>query len=373
MKTIIKRTAVGVALFFAIIILYLLLWPVKIDPAAWTPPEAPALTGVYAENDHLNHVEILAEGYYGPEAIAIGNDGYLYTGLLSDGRILKISPDGKIIEVFAQAGVPAGLKFDAEGNLIVADATMGLLSVDRNGTVSVLTNQVDGVPINFADDLAIASDGTIYFSDASTKFSYADFIADLFEHRPNGRLLLYDPKTGETSVLLEQLYFPNGVAIEPDENYLLFCETSKYRVQRYWLKGDQAGHVDVFIDNLPGFPDNITFNGTDTYWLALTAGPKSRAATDPILPKPFMRKILWRLRNFMPDSSPGEGYIIGLDLDGNVKYTLQDPKGEFYPNTTSAIEANGILYLGSHINEGIGKIPIPKIAGNNFNSNHQSK
>lgn len=360
MKTILKRTALGIALFFAIIILYLLLWPVKIDPAAWTPPEAPELSGVYAENTLLSGVVKLAGGYYGPEAIAIGNDGYLYTGLLSDGRILRISPDGKIIEVFAQAGVPAGLKFDAGGNLVIADATLGLISLDLTGNITTLTNEVDGSPINFADDLVIASDGKIYFSDASVKFPYSEYMADLFEHRPNGRLLVFDPKTGETSVLLEQLYFPNGVAIEPDESYLLFCETSKYRVQRYWLKGDKAGQVDVFIDNLPGFPDNITFNGTDTYWLALAAGPISRAATDPILPKPFIRKILWRLRNFMPDSGPGEGYIIGLDLDGNVKYTLQDPKGEFYPNTTSAIEANGMLYLGSHMNDGIGRIPIPE-------------
>ncbi|TVQ10081.1 MAG: SMP-30/gluconolactonase/LRE family protein [Bacteroidetes bacterium] len=360
MKTILKRTAMGIVLFFAIIILYLLLWPVKIDPAAWTPPAAPELSGVFTENNLLSGVEKLAGGYYGPEAIAIGNDGYLYTGLLSDGRILRISPDGKIIEVFAQAKEPAGMKFDAGGNLIVADATMGLLLVDRNGTVSILTNQVDGVPINFADDLAIASDGKIFFSDASTKFPNSEFMADLFEHRPNGRLLVFDPLTGITSVLLEELYFSNGVTIEPDENYLLFCETSKYRVQRYWLKGDQAGQVDVFIDNLPGFPDNITFNGTDTYWLALAAGPKSRAATDPILPKPFLRKILWRLRGLMSDSGPGEGYILGLDLNGNVKYNLQDPDGEFYPNTTSAIEANGILYLGSHMNDGIGKIPIPK-------------
>ena len=69
MKQILKRVALGIALVFTIIVLYLLLWPVNIDPAAWTPADAPALTGVYAENDHLSRVEKLAEGYYGPEAI----------------------------------------------------------------------------------------------------------------------------------------------------------------------------------------------------------------------------------------------------------------------------------------------------------------
>ena len=205
MKKILKRVVLGIALVFAIIIIYLLLWPVKIDPAAWTPPEAPALTGVYAENDYLSRVEKLAEGYYGPEAIAIGNDGYLYTGLLSDGRILRISPDGKSIEVFAQAGKPAGMKFDTRGNLVVADASLGLISVDKAGNITTLTSHVDGIPINFADDLVIASDGKIYFSDASSKFSHKDFIADFLEHRPNGSLLVYDPDTGETKTLLKNL------------------------------------------------------------------------------------------------------------------------------------------------------------------------
>lgn len=358
MKQILKRAVIGMAVILAIIILYLFFWPVKIDPAALTPPEAPALTGVYAENDHLSRIEKLAEGYYGPEAIAIGNDGYLYTGLLSDGRILRISPDGNSIGVFAQASEPAGMKFDARGNLIVADATLGLLSVDMNGTVSVLTNQIDGVPINLADDLVIASDGKVYFSDASVKFSFAEYFADIFEHRPNGQILVYDPQTGITSLLLDDLYFPNGVALDPDERFLLFCETSMYRVRRYWLTGDYAGQVDDFITNLPGFPDNITFNGTDTYWLALAAGPKHRASRDPLLPKPFLRKLFWRLPKFMWPEMPEGGYILGIDLHGNVKYNLQDPDGEFYPNTTSAIESNGMLYIGSHKTDGIGRIPV---------------
>lgn len=365
MKQILRYIGLGIAFVIVVFILYLLLWPVNIDPAAWTPPMAPELSGVYAENDHLSRVEKLAEDYFGPEAIAIDKDGNLYTGLLSDGRILRISPDDETIEVFAQAVEPAGMKFDADGNLIVADATIGLISVDTQGNITILTDQVDGIPINFADDLAIASDGKIYFSDASTKFPNIEFLADFFEHRPNGRLLVYDPQTGETSILLEELYFPNGVAFSSDESYLLFCETSMYRVRRYWLKGDNAGQVDSFIDNLPGFPDNITFNGTDTYWLALAAGPKNRAIRDQLLPKPFLRKVFWRLPKFMWPEMPEEGYILGIDLHGSVKYNLQDPYGEFYPNTTSAIEANGMLYIGSHMTDGIGRIPVPRKVSEN--------
>ena len=358
MKRIFWRIAGGIALVIAVFILYLLLWPVKINPAAWTPPQAPSSSGVYQENHLLTNIEKLAEGYQGPESVAIGNDGYLYTGLF-DGRILRISSDGKIIEIFAQAREPLGMEFDAEGNLIVADAALGLVSVDKAGSITGLTNEVDGTPINFADDLVIASDGTIYFSDASTKFTNRESFADIFEHRPNGRLLVFEPDTGETRLLLDELYFPNGVALGPGENFLLFNETSMYRTSRYWLTGDKAGQVDIFIDNLPGFPDNITFNGEDVYWIALAGGLKTRATLDLLLPQPFLRKVLWRLPGLFSGASTGEGYILGLNLEGKVIYNLQDPTGEVYPDTTSAIEDNGLLYIGSYSTDGVGRIPVP--------------
>jgi hypothetical protein len=46
MKRIIKYAALGAALVITLFILYLLLWPVSIDPAAWTPPEAPVFKGL---------------------------------------------------------------------------------------------------------------------------------------------------------------------------------------------------------------------------------------------------------------------------------------------------------------------------------------
>ncbi len=357
MKRIIRWIAIAVVLIIAAFILYLLLWPVNIDPAAWTPPQAPPASGVYAVNDRLTEMEKLLEGYFSPESVAMDENGMIYTGLL-DGRILRISPDGKEVEVFAEAGEPNGIKFDAQGNLIVADAILGLISVDRGGNITMLTKEIDGTPINLANDLVISSDGTVYFSDSSKKFANTESFADTFEHLPNGRLLAYEPGTGKTRVVQDQLYFPNGVALNPDESCLLFAETSLYRVSCFWLSGSKVGQVEVFIENLPGFPDNITFNGKNTYWIALFAGPKARASLDPLLPNPFLRKVLWRLPGLLNAASAGEGYILGLDLKGNVIHNLQDPAGEVYPNTTSALEHNGMLYIAGYT-DGLGRIPVP--------------
>src|SRR5206468_664343 len=62
-------------------------------------------------------------------------------------------------------------------------------------------------------------DGTVYFSDASDRFRQPDYLLDLFEARPHGRLLRYDPGSRRTIVLLRDLYFANGVALSQGEDF----------------------------------------------------------------------------------------------------------------------------------------------------------
>jgi hypothetical protein len=198
-----------------LLLLYLLLWPVPISPVAWTPPTAPSLTGQYQQNSRLAGVERLSLGTgsplpghgFAPEDVALDAQSRIYTGL-DDGRIMRLQADGSRPEVFANTqGRPLGLAFDPNGNLIVADAIKGLLSVAPNGSLTVLTTTADGVAFGCTNDLDVAADGTIYFTDATSKFPLSNFTADLLEHRGNGRFFAYDPKTKTTRTLLHDLSF----------------------------------------------------------------------------------------------------------------------------------------------------------------------
>ncbi len=355
-----KRIGLALGAGLVLILSYLLFWPVRIDPVAWNPPAMPPLTGVYQENNQLGVVERLGRGAgLGPEDVALDAQGFIYSGM-ADGRILRFSADGTNPELVADTGGrPLGMAFDARGSLIVADAFKGLLAIAPDGTVHVLANEVNGERINFADGLDIAADGTIFFSDASAKFSQAEFVLDLYEHRPNGRLLAYDPSTGSTRVLLDNLYFANGVAVSPDQSFVLVAETGMYRVQRYWLRGSRRGEADIFVENLPGFPDNIRSNGVDTFWVALPMGPDARQIMDAILPHPFLRKIIVRVPDALIPAPPRSGYVLSLDMTGNVQHTLQDPDGKFYTDITTAREHSGMLYLGSSSEDAIGRLPLP--------------
>lgn len=354
-----KRYILGALLFVIIALLaYLLLWPVPFNPVAWTPPAAPELTGVYAQNSELSRIEKLPVPGRKPEDVAFDSQDRIYCGDEA-GRIFRLQPDGTRPELFADTkGRPLGLVFDRNGNLIVADAIKGLLSVSPEGSISVLATEAEGLPFLCTNDLDVSADGTIYFTDASSKFPLTQLKAELLEHQPNGRFLAYDPKTKATRVLLRDLYFANGVAVSPDQSFVLVNDTGAYRVRRYWLQGPNAGQSDVFIDNLPGFPDGISSDGRDGFWLALVN--RRDSGLDFLLPHPFLRKVVWRLPSFLQPNIKRYAFALGLDRNGRVVQNLQDPSPQCFAQIANVVEHKGNLYFGSIAENAIGRMAAPK-------------
>jgi sugar lactone lactonase YvrE len=345
-------------LLVAAAILYLLAWPVPIDPAAWEPPEAPSTTeGVHAVNNHLAVLERIAEGVgRGPEAIAIDDEGRLLTGF-EDGRVMRFDADGGNGELLANTGGrPLGLHALSDGSVIVADAVEGLMRIS-DGYAYTLSVSAEGTPYRFVDDVVVDAEERIaYFTDASSRFGVHEVMADAFEHRPHGRVLAYDLKTDEVTVLAEDLYFANGITLGPEEEYLVFTETTRYRVQKLWLEGERAGDTEVLIDNLPGFPDNITFNGEDRFWLAIYS-PRE-PMLDALLEWPFLRKIAYRLPEFLQPGPSRHAYVLALSPEGDVLADLQHVGEDAYAPITSAIEHEGRLYLGSLSAPAIGRVAL---------------
>src|SRR6266550_4274111 len=360
-------TKTRLALFFSVdlivlVIVYLTVFPVPISPVAWTPPQAPALMGRYQQNSQLAGVERLSPGTgdahpgtgFAPEDVAIDSQDRIYAGL-DNGRIMRLQADGSRPEEFSNThGRPLGLIFDGNGNLIVADAIKGLLSIARDGSVNVLTTEADGLRFACTNDLDVARDGTIYFTDASSKFPLTNFTADILEHGANGRLLAYDPKTKTTRTLMKDLCFANGVAVSPDQTFLLVVETAAYRVHRVWLSGPKQGQSEIFIDNLPGFPDGISSNGKDKFWLALVT-PRD-PTLDKLLPNPLLRKVIYRLPKFVQPAPRRYSFVLALDMNGKVSENLQNPAADCYAEIANAVEHNGALYFGSIGESTVGRL-----------------
>jgi len=238
----------------------------------------------------------------------------------------------------------------------VADVMIGLMSIAPDGKTTVLSTEAEGVPFRCANDLDIAADGTIYFTDSSSRFPLTQLKADLLEHRGNGRFLAYDLKTKQTRVLLRDLSFANGVAVSPDQSFVLVNETGTYTVRRYWLTGGKQGQSDIFIDNLPGFPDGISSNGRDTFWLALVN--RRDAALDFLHPYPFLKKVVWRLPDSLQPNIKRYGFALGLDLNGHVIRNLQDPSPQCFTQIANVVEHKGSLYFGSIGESAIGRMRL---------------
>lgn len=351
------RIATVILLIIAALAIYLLLAPVSITPGAWTPPPAPALTGQYQQNTRLAAIERLTLGDgHKPEDIALDAQGQIFAGY-EDGRIVQLKPDGTQPRLIANTqGRPLGLIFDRIGNLIVTDAIKGLLSVSPAGEIKVLATEADGVKFGCLNDLDVAADGTIYFTEASYKYPMSAFASDIIEHQPNGRLMAFDPQTQKPRTLLRGLYFANGVAVSPDQTFVLVAETGKYRIQRLWLKDPKEGMVDTFIDNLPGFPDGISSNGTDKFWVALVT-PR-QALFDKILPHPFLRKVVFRLPKFLQPAPERYSFVVALDGQGRVVENLQNGSSDCYAQIANVVERDGKLYFGSIGEDTIGRFTL---------------
>lgn len=355
-----KWLMVGLLVVFLLLGSFLLT-PSPIDSKAWNPPAPPPLTGLLAPNERLRLADLLARGQvYGPEDTTIGPDGVLYTGT-QDGYIVRVFPDGRVENWVSTGGRPLGMVFDQQGNLIVADAWKGLLSISPEAEITVLAREAEGTPFGFTDDVDIADDGRIYFSDASSRFNQPDYRLDLLEMRPHGRLLRYSRKTGKAEVLLGNLHFANGVAVSPDGDSVLVNETWKYRILRYWIRGPKAGQAEVFADNLPGFPDNLAVDSKGRYWVAF---PTLRnPQIDTLHRNPWLKDLVAKLPDSLKPAPQEYGLVIAFDRNGKVITSLHDTRGTHLQEITSVNPHGDYLYFGSLHNDRIGRLPFEAIPG----------
>jgi sugar lactone lactonase YvrE len=341
-----KKLSLALILGVIILLGYLGFAPVPINPITWDAPQNEGYVGAFKVNTDLADLERISVGEsIGPEDVAELN-GKLYA-TSQTGDITRIYPETKQIEIVANTGgVPLGIEA-SDGVLYIADAHKGLLSLTESGALKTLTDEVDGTPILYADDLDIAENGVIYFSDASTKFgakangtTMAASLLEIIESRGTGRILAYDPRTKQTSTIAKGLVFPNGVAMHPDGSVLV-NETGRYRV----LKIDPAtGRMTEWISNLPGFPDNINPGPNGSYFLGLIS-PRSEWL-DENATSPAMRKLAMRLPPSMRPKAEHYGHIVQLDQNGTVLRTFQDPDGAYH-DATGAIYYDGYLYVTS--------------------------
>ncbi|KAJ0040856.1 hypothetical protein Pint_28635 [Pistacia integerrima] len=157
--------------------------------------------------------------------------------------------------------------------------------------------------------------------------------------KPFGRLLSFDPVTKKTKVLLHHLYVANGVTVSPDQTFLVFLR----RYSKYHIKGKESGRPEKFIENLPGIPDNIRYDGQGLHWIAFALEFKK------LWDLTFLYRSSVSLQEFATntwDCQENAG-VMAVDLEGKPIAHYHDPG---IPMISSGIKIGDHLYCGSICN-----------------------
>jgi sugar lactone lactonase YvrE len=324
----------------------------SLEPVTWRPPKSRNLTPA-----GLPDIVVHSVPGVGPEDVLTDTEGRVYCGV-NDGRILRVDPSGHSRVVANTYGRPLGLEWLPNGHLLVCDAHRGPLSVDvATGGVEVLTDTVDGIALGICNNAAVASDGTIWFTDSSARFDLEHYKGDLLEHSGTGRLLRRDPD-GSTATVMTGLQFANGVALSPDEQQLYLAQTGSYSLTRLDLTTPEMPAV-VVDHSLPGFPDNLSTGSDGLIWLAL-ASPRN-ALVDRLATLPgFFRKAAWALPDALQPQPENVIAVMAFDPvdDHLVHYFYGEHPG--FGTTTGVRENNGVLWLGSLVSPAVASFQLPR-------------
>jgi len=312
----------------------------SVDPVRWHPPPIDPLPD-------FGPAELTVVGVPGeaPEDIVVDADGALWTGV-TDGRIVRIGPDGAVTVAGQVSGRPLGMTVARDGRLLICTSPGGLVAMDRGtGSTEVLVANVDGRPLNFCSNVAELPDGTIYFTESTAKFTYDHFKGAIIEARGDGGLFRRDPD-GTVATVLDHLYFANGLTPTMDNSALVFAETQARRLSKYWLRGPKAGTVTPLAVNLPGMPDNISTGATGLIWVAMVS--EANAAADALAPRaPWLRKLVWMLPDrLQPQISP-EVWAVAFDADTGAPVTGVRMKRPDFGVVTGLVEHGGRLWMSS--------------------------
>ncbi|XP_046401505.1 adipocyte plasma membrane-associated protein-like [Ischnura elegans] len=396
-RKLLRHVVEATIVFLLIVFLPGLPPPFEFSELRVTPPMP--LEGPLAVNGDLNRGEHLFEGKIkGPESLEVYK-GEIYSGI-HGGEIVKFvndevvpvvkfgKPCGGFIEE-AVCGRPLGLKFDSKGYLFVADAYYGIFQVDVNKRAFTqlvsMDEPINGKKAKFPNGIDVASDGMVYWSDSSAVVDLQNGGFSVFGDR-SGRLLRYNPKTKQNEVLVDNLYLANGVSLSSEENYVLVAETMASRIIRYHLKGPKKGQTDVFLDGLPGAPDNIKRTENDGFFIALTAHRAPGgfnvleflgmhpilqkffarmfmlielpfAFIDSVIPNFYTKKIVHMIGSFetVADVVPSSARIVEVDKLGNVIGSLHCTDGSL-KHISEVLYHDRTYYLASPYNEYLGRV-----------------
>jgi gluconolactonase len=251
-------------------------------------------------------VTLLASNFKFTEGPAADAEGNVFFTDQPNDRICKWSVDGKLTDFMKPCGRSNGMFFDKEGNLwTCADMNNQLWKIDPQGKVTVVVKDYNGKLLNGPNDLWIAPNGGVYFTDPLYKRDY--WTRNPAMQQDGQHVYYLSPDHQTLTRVATDLVQPNGIIGTPDGYYLYVADIGAKKTYRYTISADgtlanktlfcsmgsdgmtidnegniylTGNGVTVFnpqgkqIDQIPikkGWTANVTFGGKDRDTLFITA------------------------------------------------------------------------------------------------------
>jgi gluconolactonase len=202
-----------------------------------------------------------------------GDGRYLLWSDIPNNRILRWDEETGTVSAFRKPSNNAnGNTRDRQGRLVTCEHdSRRVTRTEHDGAITVLADSYNGRKLNSPNDVVVARDGSIWFTDPVFGIlGYYEGHKDEPENKP--AVYRLDGKTGQLAVMADDIPGPNGLAFSPDEE-TLYVVASRAMPNRTILaydvtaNGTRLGNGKVLIDAGPGgSPDGFRVDVDGNLW-----------------------------------------------------------------------------------------------------------
>lgn len=344
----------------------------------------PIFDGALKPNDILENAEVVFRGD-SLNDLAVDSSGQLYAA--NGTRLLRIASSGesRTIRTIPELDKPIrAIAAFADG---IAIATANEVIVHDGSGASARLDSVDGRPLTCVNAVAADDSGQLFVSEGSSKNSCEEWSRDLLEHGSTGRVIEYDPASGDSRVLASGLKYCCGVA--SDGQRVFVAESWRHRI----VDIDGANTTSV-VSELPGYPGRISGASDGGYWLSIFAARTQlleQVLRDDNFRRDMMREVepqYWvapalssggdflepaqfggiRTMGILKPWAPPRSYglVVRYDADWRPLYSLHSRVGGDHHGIVAAVEHGGELYVLSKGASCILRIPLDDLKQQDF-------
>jgi gluconolactonase len=256
-----------------------------VAPVRYPDPHIETLDKRFKGSVGTGHLERIATGFRwveGPQYFPAWR--CLIFSDIPNNRMMRLVEDDNHTSIFRSPSLNSnGNTSDVEGRLVSCEHTgRRIIRTEFNGTITVIANRYQGKKLNSPNDVVVASNGSIWFTDPTygVRGWYESLHGEIEQEKRN--VYRVDPRSGEVIVVVDDFVQPNGICFSPDEKKLYIIDSgisegpdnpAHIRVFDVDIDSGKVSNSKVFADGFaPGLTDGMRADVEGNIWCSMGWG-----------------------------------------------------------------------------------------------------